>query len=126
MGQIVDLDELLGDDKQVRLAGKLYALPPDLPVELYLRIVRYGQQHPDATEAEVTEALYEALLDLFRYKQPNLKSLPVSMKHLAIAVGRIYGDQEPDEGTSVPPPRKRSGGATKTSRPRSPRTASRS
>lgn len=122
MTKIIDLDELLGEPKKVRLKGVVYKLPPDLPVELYLRIVKLNET--GATEAELVDALYEQLLELFRYDKPDLKTLPVSMSQLVNAVATIYGQGDEAEGDAAPPRKRQSGGATSSSRnarTRSPR-----
>ena len=103
--EIIDLDELLGADKRVKLAGKVYTLPPDLPAELYLTIIRLARENP--SEAEMIEALYDQLLGLFRYKDPKLESLPLTIQQCTTAVARIYGDQSDQEQTR--PPRTRGG-----------------
>jgi hypothetical protein len=115
MAEIIDLDEFVGGDKQVRLRGKVYRLPPDLPAELYLQINHYAQEHPDAGEVETIEKLYEQALALFRYGDPNLKSLPIGVAQVFNLVARVYGtgSQEAPEEARPPQP-SRSGGATKT------------
>jgi hypothetical protein len=111
--EIIDLDELLGSDKRVKLGGKVYLLAPDLPADLYLEIIRFSRE--EHSEAELIEALYERLLDLFRYKQPDLKALPMSVGQVVQAVGRIYGD----EGAEKKPRPPRTRGATTSKRKRS-------
>lgn len=108
---IIDLDDILGADKQVRLKGKVYRLPPDLPVELYLKIQRAAGQ--DVTETEIFETLYENILELFRYKQPGLKELPLSLAQLVTAIPTIYGGDEAADGDAAPPPRTRGGRSSK-------------
>lgn len=110
--KIIDLDEFLGADKQVRLGGKLYVLPPDLPAELYLKINKFAQT--DASELEMVEALYDEVLGLFRYKDPKLGTLPISLSQLVVAVGRIYGDAA--EGDATPPPARRTRGGAASSK----------
>lgn len=105
--QIIDLDEILGADKKVKLGGQIYVLPPDLPVELYLRITNLAGT--GASDEEMIPVLYENLLELFRYKQPKLESLPLSMSHLVTAVAKIYGD---DDAPEERPTRATRGGAS--------------
>ena len=114
MAKIIDLDELLGEPKKVRLGGRVWVLPPDLPVELYLRIVKLNEE--GAGEGDLVEALYEQLLELFRYKEPKLKELPVGMNQLVTAVALIYGQADDGEGDAVPPRKRQSGGAASSSR----------
>lgn len=112
MAKIIDLDEVVSDDKRVRLGGKVYVLPPDLPVELFLWINKVNDD--GSTEVEMVERLYTEILNLFRYKDPKLESLPLSMPQLVTALAKIYGtpDDEPDGDDGRPPRRSRSGGAT--------------
>src|SRR5690242_7249738 len=104
--KIIDLDAVLGDDKKVRLAGKTYTLPPDIPVELYLKLNRESEQ--ERTDAEVVSELYEDVLGLFKYGDPKITKLPISLGQLLIAIGRVYGsDSEP--GVEDPPTRRTAG-----------------
>jgi hypothetical protein len=114
--QIIDLDEFLGDDKRVRVKGETYVLPPDLPAELYLKVQKLAQSN--ASEPEMIEALYDELLELFRYKRPALKSLPLTISQVVFGIARIYGDGSAGEGEQRPPRRNSRGGATKTGRSR--------
>lgn len=112
MSTIIDLDDILGEDKLVKLQGETYRLPPDLPVELYLKIQRLASQ--DASETEMIEALYEDVLTLFRHKKPDLKELPLSLAQLVTAIPTIYGGGA-DEDDAARPQRTR-GGASSRSR----------
>lgn len=107
--KIIDLDEVVGDDKRVRLGGKVYVLPPDLPVSLFLWINKVNQD--GSTEVEMVERLYDEIVALFRYKDPKLKELPLSMPQLVSALGKIYGSDD-EAADERPPRRKPSGGAT--------------
>ena len=114
--QIVDLDALLGDDKRVKLGGKTYTLPADLPVELYLKINRAAKEGMD--DALMVETLYDEVLDLFRYKAPDLDALPLSMNQLVGAIGAIYGDKPDDESEEDPTTPKTRGASSGKSRNR--------
>jgi hypothetical protein len=118
--QITDLDAVLGDPKKVRLGGRIYTLPPDLPVELYLRINQFAKE--GLGDVEMVERLRDELLELFRYADKTIKTLPLSMTQLVTAIGTIYGSSDTEE-TPARPPRTR-GGATSSSR--KSRTRSRS
>lgn len=109
MAEIVDLDELLGAPKKVRVGGKVYTLPPDLPAELYLKIIRLAREN--ASEAEMIEALSGQLLELFQYGDPKMKALPptLTISQVVLAVGKIYGDGGSGERR---PPRATRGGAS--------------
>ena len=114
--RIIDLDEILGEDKHVRLAGHTYRLPADIPVDLYLQINRAAQDGT-AGELDNVKRLYDGLLELFRYGDPNLEALPVSMGQLFAAIPRIYGASSEDDA-APPPARSTRGGASTKSRTR--------
>lgn len=124
MAKITDLDELLSPDKKVKLAGKTYTLPGDLPVELYLRITNFNDA--ETSEREAIEAMYDEVLGLFRYKEPNLKALPLTMPQLVLAIARIYGDDTAEEDAPAPPPRRRASGTGTSSKSRPKSRARRS
>lgn len=86
--KIVDLDVVAGDPKKVRLAGHVYTLPPDLPVELYLRINRFAAESPDDDQIAM---LYEQVLELFRYKDETVKELPIGLGSLFTVINTVYG-----------------------------------
>lgn len=97
--EIIDLDAALPPDKQVKLAGTVYKLPGDLPVELYLRVQRAAQAigTPEAGE-EVVEEMVDILERLFRTRYPEWQ-LPsdVGLARLITAINQIYVAQpEPD------------------------------
>lgn len=123
--KLVDLDKLVSPDIKVRLAGNDYILPGDLPADLYLE-VNLRSQSGETTEFESIQDMHEKILRLFRYKQPNLDSIPgLSLKQLVLAIATIYGDAGEEEETPARPPRRRaSGGATRTGK-RQPKTSSR-
>ena len=113
--KITDLDTLLGEDKQVRVRGKVYRLPSDIPVELYLRITSFD---PEDSEREVIQKLHDALLELFQYGDPKLTVLPLSVAQTILAVGAIYGEQAETE-VETRPTRTRGGSASSSKRSRS-------
>ena len=110
--EIIDLDKLVGDDKLVTLAGQQYRLPPDMPVELYLRINRYANE--DLSDPQMVESLYQEVLGLFRYGDPDIESLPLSMSQLVQAIGRIYGEDDGDVDANPTSPKRTRGGSSKT------------
>lgn len=115
MTRLVDLDKLISPDIRVRLGGHTYTLPGDLPADLYLEINARAADD-SANEYEGIADLHEKVLGLFRYKQPDLQSIPgLSLRQLLQAVGTIYGSDDADvDEDDVPPPRRSSsGGATR-------------
>lgn len=119
---IIDLDEILGDPKRVRLAGKVYTLPADVPVELFLQVNKLSQQE-DRAESEIVEQMYEDLLGLFRVHQPTLKALPISLGQLLVAFSTIYGKEEEPAKPTRPPGATRSRGVPRSNR-RTPKSGS--
>lgn len=102
----VDLDAI-GDQekKRVRLAGQTYDLPPDIPVELWLRVSRYLAG--GMTETEVITGLYQAVLELFQTADPGLTELKINLGTLIRALAQIYN---PAADAAPPPkPRRRAG-----------------
>jgi hypothetical protein len=115
--KISDLSDLLSDDKHVRFrpGGPVYTLPGDIPAELFLEIQLEAEREselidsgetPDAGHAIV--ALRERLLELFRYRDPDMDKLPaeVTLPQLLRIVPRLYGGEEPQEATSEARPSK--------------------
>lgn len=112
--QIIDLDAILGDDKQVRLAGKTYKLPPDIPVALYLKINKFSQEeNPDM---DLIEMLYRELVKLFQYGDPKLQELPIGVTQAVQAIQVIYGAPDAEGNGQGPPPTR--GGKTSSTRSR--------
>lgn len=121
MGQkIINLDELLGEDKYVTAKGKTYALPPDIDAELFLRINRVSSEGT-AGELHNIQALHDDLLEMFRYGDAEITKLPLTMKQLFSTIPRVYGASDDDEdstddGDVPPPPARTRGGASSRSR----------
>ncbi len=109
--------DAIGDQepKRVRLAGKTYDLPPDIPVELWLRVSRY--MAGGATETETVTGLYEATLELFRTADPKLAELKINLGTLIRALAQIYN---PAADADPPPKRARPSRAKATTGKTSP------
>lgn len=105
---IVDLDQFLGADKRVKLRGQTYTLPPDLPVEVYLRIQRAATEGLE--EREQVETLYGELLELFRYGDPKIEKLPLGMTQLLIVIPAVYNPDAVDGDAEERPTRTRTRG----------------
>lgn len=122
----IDLDLLVPKDpKRVRLAGRTYVLPSDIPVQLWLRLDRLTpEQH---TDSEILRGIYDSLLDLFRMADPDLTELNIHVGSLVRAVGLIYGQPE-EPAVAVPPTRatgKPNRGARRSPKPSAKRSGSR-
>lgn len=109
--EIIDLDAALPPDKKVRLAGATYTLPGDLPVELFLRVQRASSEMQTNVDEDTVRGLSDAILELFRTRNPQMKALPTSLGigQLVTMLISVYGGGDP-----VIPPTTR--GATKPKR----------
>ena len=108
--EIIDLDELLGSPKKVKLGGTVYTLPAQIPVPFYLSMKQKQQARQESDdEQDIVEALYTECLELFQVHQPNLKELPIGIGQVIEAIGRIYNpeafetDPNPKAKTSKTP-----------------------
>lgn len=117
----VDLDALAPTAKRVRLAGKLWMLPGDMPMPLFLRIQGYEQRvEKGEDETVLLGELQDELLALFQRHQPALKELPeIGVLTLLQALGAIYG------ATGKPPAPAAAPARTVPSRKRTPSSTAR-
>jgi hypothetical protein len=92
MAQVVNLDDILGEDAVIQYRGVEYKLPADPPVEYILALWQATQrmQNPLSLEeqAECMNDLCGRLLAVFRLADPNLKSLPFGTQGL-VAVSKL-------------------------------------
>lgn len=98
----VDLDALAPRPTTIRLAGKVWKLPGDMPMDLYFRLQSFDQQiQAGADETGLLGSLRDELLELLQVHQPNLKSLPagIGLKTLIGALPAIYSGGAEGEGT---------------------------
>lgn len=125
---VIKLWKGFGPDKEVQFTegGDIFVLPPDLPADLYFEVMNLEERRKtgEAIENHDTfKTAYDQLLELCRYKRPDLESVPCTLSQLVSGVATIYGDssaaEEEDDKPARPPRRKASGGAT---RSRSQRT----
>ena len=115
MTKIIDLDALVSAPKKVKLGGKVYTLPGDLPADLYLEINQYASD--GRSEAEQFAALNDRVLELFQINHPELKTLPLSLSQLMLAIPTIYSGGE-TEDDAPPPPRDQAGTRSSRARPK--------
>lgn len=89
----VDLDALAPVAKRVRLGGKVYRLPGDMPMPLFMRIQGYEQRTAAGEDETILLGeLSGELLTLFQVYQPALKTLPdMGVVQLLASLGAIYG-----------------------------------
>ncbi len=118
MARIIDLDEALPPDITVKLGGKSYRLPGDIPTPLFLRI----QQATGSlgTDDDGITALADAILDLFRTRDPSLTELPLGLTQMVTLFSTVYGVQAEGEDDDPPTGRTRgTGTSSRSSRPKS-------
>jgi hypothetical protein len=129
---VTDLDDLIPDDKQVKLGGKVYTLPGDLPMEVWLKLGKLEQESDkdDADNEKVLGMMVELLVELFTgYSSDGRPEAEVTAEKEALAkllrklgvatlpnilkqvYGALGGDEEdPSEAQAELPP-----GTTKSS-----------
>lgn len=102
--KIIDLDELLGPPKRVKLAGETYTLPPQIPAPLYLKMKAANEAREegadDDAEQDRVEIVYGEVLELFQQYQPDLEELPVGIVQVFQVIPRIY--MAPEESDAAP------------------------
>lgn len=106
----VDLDALAPPTKRVQLGDKVYKLPGDMPLELFMRIQAFTQR-VEKGEDEVTllVELQEEVLGLFQVHQPTMKKLPaMGVLQLLGTLGAVYsggGSLGEPQAKTTPTPR---------------------
>lgn len=118
----VDLDALATPPKRVKLGGKTWKLPGDMPMDLFFKVQAY-EQRLDAGEDQfaVLAEIKDELLALFQVHQPTTKALPsMGVLELAQALPRIYAS-----GMAGEPPENRATRRSKKRTPSPPATAAR-
>lgn len=91
----IDLDALAPPNKRVKLAGKVWQLPGDMPMELFIRTQGYeARVSAGEDEAQMLVELKDEILALFKVNHPELKELPqIGLVQLLRSLGQIYGGQ---------------------------------
>lgn len=119
--RLIDLDDLVPDDIDVKLHDVVYKLPGDIPVELMLRVEAAMQSFGSVKEREEGEAvagdLLDAVTDLFRIRQPDLETIPIGLRGCVQLISELYKVQGDKPDPPKPAPKRR-GGTTSTTRPR--------
>lgn len=130
--EIIDLDDLLGEPKRVRLNDTVYTLPAQIPVPLYLTIKQRQKERAekiekgeDVDDLDVIQEIHKQVLDLFRVHQPNLDVIPCGIDQLFEIIPTIYptkgGDGEGNGDDDPNPPSTRATRAPRGSRSSTPR-----
>ena len=125
--EIIDLDIVAGPPKRVRLGGRIFLFPADLPVETYLRINLAARAEDPGSEPDQFADLAEQLLELLQVHQPQLRRLParIGLVTLLQAIPVIYGPGQPEDESARRPTRARAAG-TRNGRTRTTSRRSRS
>lgn len=133
--EIIDLDRLVGKPKKVRLEGKVYTLPAQIPVPLYLLIKQRQKERAEkiakgeeSDDVDVVEEIHGQVLELFQIHHPDLKIVPCGMSQLFDIIPTIYppNEAEGDDGDAVPPTRTPARRGSKSSTNRKPASKSHS
>jgi hypothetical protein len=114
MARLINVDEILGSDIEVELKGEVYVLPSDLPIELYLALT--DPANADLDPRDLAGHLYDKILDLFRYRRPDLRTLPIGLNDLVKLVPAIYNqasDDDAGDDGERPTTRRTRGGTSK-------------
>jgi hypothetical protein len=120
----VDLDALAPAAKRVKLDGKVWKLPGDMPLSLFLHLQAYEQRiEAGVDETVLLEEMAGNLLELLQVHQPQLKALPkIGLQTLVKALPAVYsgaavGEQKPNRAARRTTTKTRSG-SQKTTRAR--------
>lgn len=127
--KIIDLDAAVPSSMGVRINGKVYEVPGDIPIPQFLEIERLTRALDSPEEGEggrTLEQLYEVVLDLFREKDPDIEDLPIGPHRLGALVVQLYSGAADadagDEGDGDRPTRPRRSGTRSTSKARRKRS----
>jgi hypothetical protein len=117
--EIIDIEVALAEPKKVKLAGKVWTVPGQIPIPIYLRfrqLARGAAENPDAAMDDV-EVLHAEVLALFQVHHPDLEAFPGDLPQLLAFIKKTYGaSDEPGEaqktrgrtGSKKPVPKTRS------------------
>lgn len=112
MTRLIDLDVLVGEDIDVRLAGETYRIPSDIPAESMVRLISLYQnagEGDDDSHTETLQQIADEVLALFQIRQPDLDYLPLGVKGafaLLTQLMDLYADPEDEASAEAPLDRK--------------------
>jgi hypothetical protein len=95
MPRIIDLDALVPEDLEFRYRGESYLVPGDIDGEAAWGLVKLYQeglaaQEKGSSEQQAADALIQqALLALFRVRQPDLERLPFGLRGSAVVLAEV-------------------------------------
>lgn len=107
----IDLDEVILEDHEVRLAGETYLLPGDLPAPQMLGLshawdrLSMREDQGERSGDELVRELYDRALELFRVRQPDLEALPIGVVSIGRLIVGLYGGLGDDGEPAVDPQR---------------------
>lgn len=131
MADLIDVSDLIGPPRKVKLGETTYLFPADIPVELYLGILRLQDRPEELEDQVVVKQLRDDVLELLTVHQPGLDRLPpaVSIPMLIALIGRVYrAEPDPTPPAAKPKAKARTERAvshgTSTTKSRKPSTSS--
>lgn len=142
MSEVIDLNELVGDPKKLKIGGpgtgfplKELKLPGDIPIDTFLEITSMEKRLEDDTlgEEELITEMRDKISGLFTLMDPNFTWPPqLGVRSVSQLIGRVYREKEdPTPAPAEPTPAKakakastkRTRGASKSSRAKPKRSA---
>lgn len=91
--EIIEVDELIGPNKKVRIAGQVYDLPGDIPIDTFLEIANMEErlEDEDVDEAELMISLRDRVSELFLLCDPEFEWPPtLGVTATVRLVGLVY------------------------------------
>ena len=103
----LDLDALAPPNSTVRMQGKVYELPGDIPIESVIRALQLKDglmdvenEDEEATLATINE-LQEIIYDLFRQCDPSFEPFPLTLTSMMHILGFVLSGLDVDFESAV-------------------------
>lgn len=106
MARFTDLDAVVSDPKQVKLGGKKYQLPGDIPAEDYIGFLRLEERFKEADNDQsirILEEIHGKCLALFRVHHPDFDGAGITLPQVFAVFSAIIGLYEPGADDAAPP-----------------------
>ena len=98
--EILNLDDIIKEDREVKFNGKTFTVPGDIPVRLSLRLVKLSQEmQKDAHDEAIIERACDIFTEIFRQKEKDFdKSVlnSLSMKQYHALMTFMFGVKPED------------------------------
>lgn len=118
MANVVNIDEVLGEDLELVYRGETYTVPADLDGQTVFKLLSmYGNiaklaDDPRANAAKlekIAQEMNDTLLGLFQLRRPELKELPFGTKSLPVVLREILKQLGvgPEAGDPAGPPKRK-------------------